>query len=136
MGNLRKKKKNDKGDGEKIISATGELNEKELEMLQSMIQTICQNTAPLGKSIEFINDDVEAMNKELQFWRRQYNASKTKMQAEMKITEESLLPVYDKIAEIEDQIKDQKAKIQNSKAQIIKNDSIIKNLLMSVVTTK
>jgi TRAF3-interacting protein 1 len=136
LGNLRKKKKNDKGDGEKIISATGELNEKELEMLQSMIQTICQNTAPLGKSIEFINDDVEAMNKELQFWRRQYNASKTKMQAEMKITEESLLPVYDKIAEIEDQIKDQKAKIQNSKAQIIKNDSIIKNLLMSVVTTK
>jgi len=23
-----------------------------------MIQSICQNTAPLGKSIEFINDDV------------------------------------------------------------------------------
>jgi TRAF3-interacting protein 1 len=55
-------------------------------MLQSMIQTICQNTAPLGKSIEFINDDIDAMNKELQFWRRQYNASKTKMQAELKIT--------------------------------------------------
>ncbi len=105
-------------------------------MLQTMIQTICQNTAPLGKSIEFINDDVEAMNKELQFWRRQYNASKTKMGAEVKVSEESLLPVYDKIAEIEDQIKDQKGKIQNSKAQIIKNDSTIKNLLMSVVTTK
>ena len=101
-----------------------------------MIQTICQNTAPLGKSIEFINDDVESMNKEHQFWRRQYNASKTKMQAELKITEESLLPVYDKIAEIEDQIKDQKGKIQNAKAQIIKNDSTIKDLLMSVVTTK
>ena len=65
-----------------------------------MIQTICQNTAPLGKSIEFINDDVEAMNKQLQFWRRQYNASKSKMQNEMKISEESLLLVYDKIAEI------------------------------------
>lgn len=46
------------------------------------------------------------------------------------------MPVYDKIAEIEDQIKDQKAKIQNAKAQIIKNDSTIKDLLMSVVTTK
>jgi hypothetical protein len=30
LGNLRKKKKNDKAGGEKIISATGELNEKEL----------------------------------------------------------------------------------------------------------
>lgn len=67
-------------------------------MVQSMIQSICQNTAPLGKSIEFINDDVEAMNKELQFWRKQYNASKAKMQAQLKITEDSLLPVYDKIA--------------------------------------
>jgi len=28
-----------------------------------MIQSICQNTAPLGKSIEFVNDDIEAMNK-------------------------------------------------------------------------
>lgn len=46
------------------------------------------------------------------------------------------MPVYDKIAEIEDQIKDQKAKIQNAKAQIIKNDSTIRDLLMSVVTTK
>lgn len=45
-----------------------------------MIQSICQNTAPLGKSIEFINEDIEAMNKELQFWRKQYHASKTKMQ--------------------------------------------------------
>ena len=55
-------------------------------MLQSMIQSICQNTAPLGKSIQFINDDVEAMNKELQFWRRQYNASKSKMQVQLKVT--------------------------------------------------
>jgi len=52
-----------------------------------MIQSICQNTAPLGKSIEFINDDVEAMNKELSHWRKQYNSSKTKTQSEMKLTE-------------------------------------------------
>jgi len=58
------------------------------------------------------------------------------VQAEVKVSEESLLPVYDKIAEIEEQIKDQKGKIQNAKAQIIKNDSTIRGLLMSVVTTK
>lgn len=37
---------------------------------------------------------------------------------------------------MEEQIKDQKGKIQTVKAQIIKNDSTIKDLLMSVVTTK
>lgn len=46
-----------------------------------MIQSICQNTAPLGKSIEFVNDDVEAMNKELTHWRKQYNSSKAKTQS-------------------------------------------------------
>lgn len=101
-----------------------------------MIQSICQNTAPLGKSIEFINDDVEAMNRELTGWRKQYNASKAKTQNESKLTEEALLPIYDKIHEIEEQILDQKAKIQTTKAQILKNDSIIHDLLMSVVTTK
>ncbi len=64
MGRLGKKKKTGGlGEGEKIISNTGELTEKELDLVKSMIQSICQNTAPLGKSIEFINEDIEAMNK-------------------------------------------------------------------------
>lgn len=46
------------------------------------------------------------------------------------------MPIYDKIHEIEEQILDQKAKIQTAKSQILKNDSIIRDLLMSVVTTK
>ena len=46
------------------------------------------------------------------------------------------MPIYDKINEIEEQILDQKSKIQTTKAQILKNDSIIRDLLMSVVTTK
>lgn len=79
MGRLNKKKKPTE-DKDKILSTNGELTEKELELVKSMIQSICQNTAPLGKSIEFINDDIESMNKELVYWRKQYNASKTKMQ--------------------------------------------------------
>jgi septal ring factor EnvC (AmiA/AmiB activator) len=76
------------------------------------------------------------MNKELIYWRKQYNASKNKYQNELKVTEDALMPTYDKLAEIEDQIKDQKGKIQTAKAQVLKNDSTIKDLLMSVVTTK
>ena len=86
MGRLRKKDKA-KEEKDKVINATGELTEKELDLVKSMIQSICQNTAPLGKSIEFINDDIESMNKELVYWRKQYNASKAKMQNELKITE-------------------------------------------------
>ncbi len=66
-----------------------------------MVQGICENVTPMGKSIEFINDDIEAMNRELINWRKQYNAYKKKYQEEQRITEETLLPVYDKISEVE-----------------------------------
>lgn len=49
MGRLRKKNK--KNTENKIISGTGELSEKELDLVKGIIQSICQNTAPLGKSI-------------------------------------------------------------------------------------
>lgn len=56
MGRLRKKNK--KTSQNKIISGTGQLSEKQLDLVKGIIQGICQNTAPLGKSIEFINDDI------------------------------------------------------------------------------
>lgn len=133
---MGKKKRGQAEGNEKLISNTGELSEKELDLVKSMIQSICHNTAPLGKSIEFINDDIESMNRELQFWRKQYHSSKAKYQNELKITEEALLPIYDKLGEMDDQIKDQKGKIQTAKAQIIKSDSTIRDLLMSVIATK
>lgn len=37
-----------------------------------MVQTLTQNTNPLGKSLEFLNDDIESMNKEMEYWRNQY----------------------------------------------------------------
>ena len=51
-------------------------------------------------------------------------------------SEEDLQPVQDKLLDIEEQIKDQKLKIQNLRAQIIRNTSTIHNLLYSVVSTK
>ena len=51
-------------------------------------------------------------------------------------TEESLQPLQDKLAEIEEQIKEKRAKIQNAKSQSIQNQTTIKNLLYSVVSSK
>ena len=40
---------------------------------------MCQNSNPLGKSLEFINDDIESMNKEIEYWSSSYKKSKEKM---------------------------------------------------------
>ena len=52
-------------------SSTG-FNLKDIEFIKTAIQMLCQSTNPLGKSIDFINEDIESMMKEYEFWRRQY----------------------------------------------------------------
>ncbi|KRX06645.1 hypothetical protein PPERSA_13124 [Pseudocohnilembus persalinus] len=128
MGKKRigqKSKKTHGGEGGSARKGSGGASQDDIESLIKQVQSICQNSNPLGKSLEFINDDIESMNNELQKWNRQYQASKDKMQKELRITEENLSPLQDKIHEIELQISDEKAKIQNMKTQIIKNQYII-----------
>lgn len=51
MGNLRKGKRDSTQQIKGAVSSGGELSAAELDMLKNMIQTICQSSAPLGKSI-------------------------------------------------------------------------------------
>lgn len=44
--------------------------------------------------------------------------------------------MMDKLADIEEQIKDKKAKIQNVKSHILLNNNRIQELLFTVVSTK
>jgi len=108
----------------------------EIEVLQKIIQSLTQNTNPLKKSLDFIHDDIESMNKEMDHWKKEYLNSKSKLQTELRNTEEALQPLQDKLAEVDEQIKEKKSKIQNVKSLIIQNQTTIKNLLYSVVSSK
>ena len=37
-----------------------------LDYLKKLVQQLCKNTNPLGKSLDFIRDDIENMNREKQ----------------------------------------------------------------------
>ena len=41
--------------------------------MKKAIQVLVQSTNPLGKSIDFVSDDIDQMNKEHDFWRREAN---------------------------------------------------------------
>eukprot|EP00828_Plagiopyla_frontata_P033894 TRINITY_DN4403_c0_g1_i1.p1 TRINITY_DN4403_c0_g1~~TRINITY_DN4403_c0_g1_i1.p1 ORF type:complete len:462 (+),score=105.79 TRINITY_DN4403_c0_g1_i1:128-1387(+) len=112
------------------------IGKDDIETLTNLIQSICQNANPLGKSLEFLNDDIESMNKEREYWRKQFEVSRDKYQQEQRTTEDLLQPLLDKNMQIDENIEEVKQKIQNTKAQIIKNTTIIQNLLFSVVQNK
>ena len=108
-------------------------NVDDVEFLRSIIQNLTKTTAPLGKSMDFISEDVETMTKEYETWRNKSQAAKTQLEEELKKTDDTLQPIQDKLAEIEGQIQEQKEKIHNTKSQIFKNEGIIQGLLTSVI---
>ncbi len=44
---------------------------REIERLRSSIQTVCRSTLPLGKIMDYIQEDMDAMQAELHTWRRE-----------------------------------------------------------------
>jgi hypothetical protein len=45
--------------------------EQDVEFMKKAIQVLCQSTNPLGKSIDFVTDDVDSMSKEYEKWRKE-----------------------------------------------------------------
>jgi hypothetical protein len=56
---------------EKGGSTSGGLSENDIEFMKKAIQVLCQSTNPLGKSIDFVTDDIDSMNKEYERWKRE-----------------------------------------------------------------
>jgi len=58
--------------GKGAFSGGGQgFTEQDVEFMKKAIQVLCQSTNPLGKSIDFVTDDVDAMSKEFEKWRKE-----------------------------------------------------------------
>lgn len=138
MGRLGKKSKAK----EEKMGVAGEVKEAlipgantdEVEFLRSIIQSLTKTTAPLGKSMDFISEDIETMTKEYETWKTKSQSAKTQWEEELKKTDDTLQPLQDKLAEIDGQIMEQKEKIHNIRSQIFKNEGIIQGLLTTVIS--
>ncbi|KAI8905841.1 microtubule-binding protein MIP-T3-domain-containing protein [Gorgonomyces haynaldii] len=105
---------------------------KEIEELQEAIQKLCQSTNPLGKTMDYIQEDVDAMNKEFELWRRECQSLTLQAQEQSRITTETLAPLEMQLKQVEDLIEEQLDKISAEKASIFQNDATIQKLLSSM----
>ena len=53
------------------MGPSGGFTEKDIEFMKKAIQVLCQSTNPLGKSIDFVTDDIDSMNKEYEHWKKE-----------------------------------------------------------------
>lgn len=123
----RKKSLKDRSKGS--TSNLAEMNE-----LRSNIQKICQAANPVGKGIEFVHEDLDAMSKELEYWKKEYAKKRDAYDEEKKKTDEALQPLQMQLLEVDEQIKEQIHKINSLKATIAKNEEKTQKLLRMVVS--
>lgn len=57
---------------------------KEIEKLRVSIQTLCKSALPLGKIMDYIQEDVDAMQNELQLWHNENKQHAEALQKEQR----------------------------------------------------
>lgn len=110
-------------------SAKRDIVAKEVDKLRNTIQTLTRTTNPLGKLLDYFQEDVEIMQKELLEWRSQYQQVNEQLKLEKIKTQELIEPMKETLKEIDRNVEMQLDKICQVKSQIMRNDQRIQTLL-------
>ncbi|XP_042350430.1 TRAF3-interacting protein 1 isoform X3 [Plectropomus leopardus] len=105
---------------------------REIERLRSSIQTVCRSTLPLGKIMDYIQEDMDAMQAELHTWRRENKEHAQALLQEQRATDRAVEPLKSELAELEQLIKDQQDKICAVKSNILKNEEKIQKMVTGI----
>ncbi|KAF6362332.1 TRAF3 interacting protein 1 [Rhinolophus ferrumequinum] len=105
---------------------------KEIEKLRVSIQTLCKSALPLGKTMDYLQEDVDAMQHELQLWHSENKQHAETLREEQSITDSTVEPLRAQLAELEQLIKDQQDKICAVKANILRNEEKIQKMVYSI----
>jgi TRAF3-interacting protein 1 len=100
-----------------------------IEVVRENIQKICQSVNPLGKCIDFVEEDLELMRLELDKWKQEQKLQRQKLEKEQKSTVESLIPLQKELQRIDNQIEEARQQIRGLRGNILRNDDQLRMLL-------
>ncbi|XP_070535755.1 TRAF3-interacting protein 1-like isoform X8 [Ptychodera flava] len=105
---------------------------REIDSLRSTIQTLTRSANPLGKIMDYVQEDMDSMQKELEMWKKENRQHELAIKREESITEEKLEPLKSQLAELDQAIADQLDLISAVKANVLRNDEKIQKMMSSV----
>jgi TRAF3-interacting protein 1 len=109
------------------------LTPAELDALRDAIQRLCSSTTPLGKSMDYIAEDVEDMRAELRAWRGEYKRRADALDKELRDTDEALAPYKKALADVDERCREKQRNITAVKASVAQNDARIQELVRMAV---
>uniref|UniRef100_A0A3P8SFS4 TRAF3-interacting protein 1 n=1 Tax=Amphiprion percula TaxID=161767 RepID=A0A3P8SFS4_AMPPE len=105
---------------------------REIERLRSSIQMVCRSSLPLGKIMDYIQEDMDAMQAELNTWRKENKEHAQALLQEQRATDHAVEPLKAELAELEQLIKDQQDKICAVRSNILKNEEKIQKMVTGI----
>lgn len=117
-----------------IIWQTGILKDREFAVksvgnLRNLIQTLIKHTNPLGKVLDYLQGDMEIMQKELMDYRKQYAAVNNLLEEERTLTEKFVNYMEESLNDIKMNVLNEQNKIHQVKINVSKNEHQIQRLL-------
>jgi hypothetical protein len=111
------------------------LSAADIPRLRDGIQALAAAVAPLGRSLDFAADDAEAMQRELEQWRVETAQARRRRVEEASQADDEVRARRAKLAEVEAQVAEQRQRVAAARAQVLRNEAVIGNLLKMVTAS-
>uniref|UniRef100_A0A182P2D5 TRAF3-interacting protein 1 n=1 Tax=Anopheles epiroticus TaxID=199890 RepID=A0A182P2D5_9DIPT len=106
---------------------------KQMESLRESIQKLTRSVNPLGKLMDFIQEDIDSMERELASWQQIYTQSMVELNKERSATENAIVPLKQQLLQIDVNIKEYRDMIDTTRANILQNEQKIERLYMTEI---
>ncbi|GIY56353.1 TRAF3-interacting protein 1 [Caerostris darwini] len=105
---------------------------KELAQLRNFVQSLSKTAVPLGRMLDFLQEDLDSMKMELRMWKEEHEQNLIALHKEQSATESLLEPLRAQLDDLDQVVQNQLDANSALKASITRNDERIQRMLASV----
>ncbi|EDW16934.1 uncharacterized protein Dmoj_GI10812 [Drosophila mojavensis] len=111
-------------------AGTHQSSARQVNDLRDIIQTLTKSVNPLGKLLDFLPEDIDAMQLELTMWREAYTQAAAELKRERSLTASATEPMKQQLLSIEASIDEYKDLVDESRQKILQNNERLLKMLM------
>uniref|UniRef100_A0A0X3PRX2 TRAF3-interacting protein 1 n=2 Tax=Schistocephalus solidus TaxID=70667 RepID=A0A0X3PRX2_SCHSO len=107
--------------------------EREMERLSQALQSLTRSALPLGKLVDFLQEDLESMQTEYREWKAEDQRLQLQLNMVLNQTDSNLDPLREELRQLEEKKLKYRQTIANLKANIFRNDAAIQKMVTQAV---
>lgn len=119
------------GKGQESEKSTIRLGTRDIETLRQSIQTLSQNANPLGRILDYLQEDIDGMINELKTWQEEYQKNTRQLEIERGVTDNDVENLREQLNTLDKEIEDQLEKTSVAKAGLLRNEDKLKQMTSS-----